>query len=164
MSEPYLGEIRLFGTTFAPKGWAFCEGQILPIAQNQALFAILGTTYGGNGQTTFALPDLRGRVPIHFGGTYQLGTAQGEAAHTLTVNEIPAHNHLVQGSTNAASNPAPTNNTWANSANLYGAAATTTMNPAAIANAGGSQAHSNMQPYLALNFCIALTGIFPTRN
>lgn len=166
MSEPYLGEIRLFANNFAPKGWALCQGQILSIQQNSALFSLLGTTYGGNGTTTFALPDLRGRVPIHFNSTFPLGAAQGEASHTLTNSEMPAHTHMASGSS-TASQPTPNNQVWGTdtSVNLYGTAtALTTMNAGAISTTGGSQAHSNMQPYLVLNYCIALQGIYPTRN
>ncbi|MGZ4107820.1 MAG: phage tail protein [Tumebacillaceae bacterium] len=165
MSEPYIGEIRLFGNTYAPRGWALCNGQILSIQQNAALFSLLGTTYGGNGQTTFALPDLRGRVPIHQNSSFPLGAVGGEATHTVTITEMPAHTHLVRGSTNAASTPDPTNATWANAENLYAAAtALTPMNGATITPTGGSQPHDNMQPYTAMNYCIALVGIYPSRN
>jgi microcystin-dependent protein len=165
MSEPYLAEIRLFPHNSVPRGWALCEGQILAIAQNQAVFSLLGTTYGGNGQTTFALPDLRGRVPVHFGSPLPLGQAQGEASHTLTTNEIAAHTHLTHGSSNPVSEISPQNNVWGMQNNLYGpATALALMNGAAISNTGGNLPHSNMQPYLALNFCIALEGIFPSRN
>jgi microcystin-dependent protein len=142
-----------------------CEGQILPIAQNQAVFSLLGTTYGGDGMTTFALPDLRGRVPVHSDSTLLLGQAQGEASHTLTTNEIAAHTHLASGSTNPVSEISPQNNVWGTQNNLYGPeAALALMNGAAISNSGGNLPHSNMQPYLTLNFCIALVGIFPSRN
>lgn len=166
MAEPYLGEIRLFANNFAPQGWVKCEGQILSIQQNTALFALLGTTYGGNGTTTFALPDLRGRVPIHFDSNFPLGEMQGEENHTLTVNEMPAHNHMVQAS-NASSATKPTSNLWGNlsAENQYGPAATLTpMNQGSVSTAGGSQPHTNMQPLLSLNFCIAIAGIFPPRN
>jgi microcystin-dependent protein len=167
MADPYLGEIRLFGTTYAPNGWAFCEGQILPIAQNQALFALLGTTYGGNGTSTFALPDLRGRVPIHFNGIFPLGNAQGEQSHTLTVTELPQHNHQVSGSSNNDDSTSPQSNTWGTQSQktpFLPPANLVQMNTAALTNAGGNQAHANMQPYQALNYCIALVGIFPSRN
>ncbi|MBL0386544.1 phage tail protein [Tumebacillus sp. ITR2] len=165
MSEQYLGEIRLFANGYAPRGWALCEGQILSIQQNAALFSLLGTTYGGNGQTTFALPDLRGRVPIHFNSNHPLGASQGEAAHTLISTEIPMHTHLAQGSSAAASDISPQNNVWATQSNLYGPASSLAlMNPESIAATGGSQPHNNMQPYLSVNFCIALVGIYPSRN
>jgi microcystin-dependent protein len=169
MPEPYLAEIRLFPYNSVPRGWMLCEGQILVIAQNQAVFSLLGTTYGGNGQTTFALPDLRGRVPINFGvtlaSTFPLGQAQGEASHTLTINEMPAHSHLAHGSSDPSTSISPQNNVWGIQNNLYGPAdALALMNGEAISNTGGNVPHSNMQPYLALNFCIALEGIFPSRN
>lgn len=173
MSEPFLGEIRIVGFNFPPKGWAFCNGQILAIAQNQALFAVLGTTYGGNGQTTFGLPNLQGRAPIHWGTqqggpSYDLGQSAGETAHTLISAEMPAHNHMLQGAS------APQNNNRSPSGNYLGSSsalnwfapppATTTLNPGTVAPAGGGQPHDNMQPYLVLNFIIALQGIFPSRN
>lgn len=167
MSEPYLGEIRLFANNFAPRGWAFCEGQILAINTNQALFSLLGTTYGGNGTTTFALPDLRGRVTVGYGSTYTLGTSSGEAAHTLTTNEIPQHVHQVQGSSTVPSSTFnPTGGVWGDSSGQFtqSTAALVQMSAQALATAGGSQPHSNMQPYLTLNYCIALEGIFPSRN
>jgi len=165
MSEPFIGEIRLFGGNYAPRGWMFCEGQILPIMTNQALYSLLGNVYGGDGVTTFALPDYRGRVPIHVSPSIPLGTAQGEAAHTLTVNEIPQHTHQVYGSSNPASASSPNGNIWADATNLYDPPATMVqMNPQAIAPAGGGQSHPNMQPYLSLNFTIAIEGIFPSRN
>ena len=165
MSEPFIGEIRMFSFNFPPRGWAFCNGQVLPINQNQALFSILGTTYGGNGQTTFALPNLQGRVPLHVGNGVDLGQATGEAAHTLIIQELPQHTH-VPVSGGAANTPTPTNalpgqNT---SQAFYSASPNTTMNPADVMPAGGSQPHDNMSPYLTLSFCIALQGIFPSRN
>ena len=169
MSDPYIGEIKLISFTYPPRGWAFCNGQILPIAQNQALFSILGTMYGGNGVTTFALPNMQGRVPIHQGvnqGVYTVGQAAGELAHTLTVNEMPAHLHpAVAQST--ASNPglSPAGAIWATAPNLaFAPAPNTTMNPAAVAPTGGSQPHENVPPYLVPNFAIALVGIYPSRN
>lgn len=166
MAEPYLGEVRLFGFGYAPRGWAQCNGQILPIAQNQALFSILGTTYGGNGQTTFALPDLRGRAPVYSGNGIVLGQSAGEETHTLIQSEMPMHNHLISGSSDAPSKPAVAGALWATqTANAYAQGNPDTIfKAAAISNAGGSQAHENRQPYLSLNFCIALTGIFPSRN
>ncbi len=171
MSEPFLGEIKVVSFNFPPKGWAFCNGQLLPINQNQALFSILGTTFGGNGQTTFALPNLQGRVPVHvgtgtFGNNIVLGESAGEAAHTLTVSEMPAHIHTVVASNQAPNAASLAGNTWASkSGNLpYAPTPNTTMSPAAIANTGSSQGHPNLSPYLVLNFVILLSGIFPSRN
>ena len=168
MAEPFLGEIRMTSFGFAPKGWARCEGQFLPINQNQALFALLGTTFGGNGQTTFALPDLRGRVPIHAGNSFTLGTRGGAASHTLTISEMPMHTHLVQATAAAATTNMPSNQAllaMSTAAQAYAPAGNLhAMAPDAVTNAGGSQAHTNMQPLLALNFCIALQGIFPSQN
>jgi microcystin-dependent protein len=166
MATPYLSEIRLVSFNFAPKGWALCNGQLLPINQNQALFALLGTTYGGNGTTNFALPNLQGRVPIHMGDGFTLGQTGGEAAHTLVVNEMPGHTHTPVGTNNAADRHSPVNHTWANAPgnNAYATVANASMNSTAISDAGGSESHQNMQPYLTLNFIIALTGIFPSQN
>jgi microcystin-dependent protein len=165
VSEQFLSEIRIMSFSFAPKGWAQCNGQLLPISQNQALFALLGTTYGGNGQTTFALPNLQNRVPMHQGGDYQLGQASGELTHTLTQAETPAHSHQAYGTTSDGDSPIPAGNFLASADNLYAPLAhATTLHPTTVGNAGGGQAHDNMQPYLVLNFCIALVGIFPTRN
>jgi microcystin-dependent protein len=167
MAEPFLSEIRIMSFVFAPKGWALCNGQLLPINQNQALFALFGTTYGGNGQTTFALPNLRGRTPIHF-GSITLGTAAGQEAHTVTQSEMPAHNHFVSGNNTAATTNTPGSATrLANSSpvNLYSAfSGVTTMDPGTILNVGGSQPHNNMQPYLVLSFCIALPDILPSHG
>lgn len=170
MAEPFLSEIRIFSFSFPPKGWALCDGQLMQINQNQALFSLLGTTYGGNGQTTFGLPDLRARVPFHTGNGHNLGERGGEVAHTLSINELPFHYHgapnaVVSGSANATQ-IAPANNFWANSgkSNYTTDAPNSAMSPQAIANVGGSQAHENQSPYLVLNFCIALQGIFPSRN
>ena len=173
MSEPYLAEIRIMSFNFAPKGWAMCNGQLLPINQNQPLFALLGTTYGGNGQTNFALPNLQGCVPIHFDGSHTQGEKAGEQAHTLSISEIPTHIHdfssnncVASASANATAGPA--NNYWANdgkTAYSTGAGiANGVMSPQTVSTVGGSQPHNNMQPYLVLNFCIALQGIFPSRN
>jgi microcystin-dependent protein len=168
MAEPFLAEIRLMSFGYAPRGWAMCNGQFLPINQNQALFSLLGTVYGGNGQTTFALPDLRGRVPIHFGSEHTLGEKGGEQAHTLTISELPTHLHA-ENATNtdiAANRTAiPSNNFLGPFNNLYAAGGNlTTLNPLTVGNSGGSQAHQNMQPFLTLTFCIALQGIFPSQN
>lgn len=166
MSEPFLGEVKIISWNFPPKGWAFCNGQLLPINQNQALFSILGTTYGGDGRVTFALPNLQGRMPVHVGNGIVLGEQGGETAHTLNISELPAHNHVPVGSnTNPPTAPAATGNLWsANNAKPFATSATGAMNPAGIAPTGGSQPHENMSPYLVLNFIIALQGIFPSRN
>jgi microcystin-dependent protein len=164
MAEPYLGEIRIFGFQFPPKGWALANGQLLSIQQNTALFSILGTTYGGNGTSNFALPNLQGTSPIHTGNGFNLGAKAGEANHQLTIAEIPAHTHQVKGSANAADQSSPANNFWAQGNNAYNSVFTGVMSPAAIAKAGQSQPHNNMPPYLVLNFAIALQGIFPSRN
>lgn len=165
MATPFLSEIRIFTFNFPPKGWAFCNGQFLPINQNQALFSLLGTTYGGNGQTTFALPDLRGRVPLHF-GAHTLGERAGQEAHTVIASEMPQHVHLARATNDAATTNIPTGALLASvSSNLYlTPAALVAMTPTAISTAGGSQPHENRQPYLVLSFCIALQGIFPSRN
>jgi microcystin-dependent protein len=166
MSEPFLSEIKIMSFNFPPRGWAQCNGQLLPINQNQALFSLLGTTYGGNGQTTFALPDMRGSIPLHFGGGFTLGQRAGQYAHTLTMSEMPAHNHFVNASTTATGGVANAlNNFLGGGNNVYHALGSlTTMNPATISNVGGSQPHTNTQPYLVLSFCIALQGIFPSQN
>ena len=167
MSTPFLSEIRIMAFDYAPQGWALCNGQILPINQNQALFALLGTTYGGNGQTTFALPDLRARIPMHFGGGHTLGEAGGQDNHTLTLAELPSHAHVLNASANLATSPAPAGRVLAQSvgAQLYAPAGNlAAMDPTSIANVGGSQAHENRQPFLTLTFCIALQGAFPSRN
>jgi len=167
MSEPFLAEIRLMSFNFAPKGWAMCNGQFLPINQNQALFALLGTTFGGNGQTTFALPDFRNKVPIHVGSGFTLGQAGGEQAHTLTQAEMPQHLHQVMASTLDASADTPANTLVLAKAGLDVYHAPTNlvaMEPGIVGNVGGSQAHLNMQPFLTITFCIALQGIFPSPN
>lgn len=163
MSEPFLAEIKILSFNFAPRGWALCNGQFLPINQNQALFALLGTTYGGNGQTTFALPDVRGRFPIHFGQGFNLGQAGGEIAHTLTISELPAHTHLPQANSNLASQGSPANNFWSGTG-AYAATPNTAMNAGGVLPTGGSQAHENRSPFLVLTFVIALQGIFPSQN
>jgi microcystin-dependent protein len=165
MSEPFLSEIKVVSFNFPPKGWALCNGQFLPINQNQALFALLGTTYGGNGQTTFALPNLRGRVPIHMDGSHTLGEAAGSTSVTVNIQQLPTHIHqLMATNTNGAlANPTnaflgAVNNAYTNAVSL------TTINPATVTSVGGSQPHNNMMPYLVLNFIIALQGIFPSQN
>ncbi|MGA9581390.1 MAG: tail fiber protein [Allosphingosinicella sp.] len=166
MAEPFLSEIRLFSFNFPPKGWAFCNGQLLPINQNQALFALLGTTYGGNGQTNFALPNLQGRCAMHEGAGFTLGQAGGEVAHTLTQSEMPQHLHFVQASTENGDTPVATGNMLGAFNNAYRAPGgnLVAIDPSTISNTGGSQAHTNMCPYLVINFCIALQGIFPSPN
>jgi microcystin-dependent protein len=167
MAEPFLSEIRIMSFVFAPKGWALCNGQLLPINQNQALFSLLGTTFGGDGRVNFALPDLRGRVPIHVGSGHTLGERGGEQAHTLSIAELPTHTHVLQGTTNSGAN-APSNSTVLATSNpqaVYIAPqAIQAMDPRVVGNTGGSQAHLNMQPFLTLSFCIALQGIFPSPN
>ncbi len=172
MAEPFLSEIRIFSFNFPPKGWAFCNGQLLPINQNQALFSLLGTTYGGNGQTNFALPNLRGRAPISFGSGFTLGEAAGSSAVTLNIQQLPTHPHTLNsnmcigGNVINAALGDPTNNYWANNGKNQYATNTfdSVMHPTAVTNVGGSQPHNNMQPYLVLNFCIALEGIFPSQT
>lgn len=166
MAEPFLSEIRIMGFDFAPKGWALCNGQLLPINQNQALFSLLGTTYGGDGRVNFALPDLRARVPLHMGAGFTLGQRGGEPSHTLTQSEMAAHIHFAQGSSTAGNSAPPGGNLLAATpALIYNPPpAATTLQPNTLGNTGGSQAHENMQPYLTLTFCIALQGIFPSRN
>ena len=176
MSTPYIGEIRMFGGNFAPVGWAFCDGQLLPIAENDALFALIGTTYGGDGQTTFALPDLRGRAPLHVTSGFALGQSGGVESVTLTSNQIPSHSHLVGASaalpppavtevditgipgTMVPASPAP-------KPKLYAAPGVTVpMAPNTVQMAGGSQPHDNMGPFLTINFIIALFGVFPSQS
>jgi microcystin-dependent protein len=165
MADPFLAEIRIMSFVFAPQGWAQCNGQLLPINQNQALFSLLGTTYGGNGQTNFALPDLRGQVPIHAGNGHIIGERAGEQAHTLTLSEMPTHTHVLNASSSAGDQPVSANSLLASAANLYSSPNNlTTLQPPSVTNVGGSQAHLNMQPFLTLSFCIALIGIFPSRN
>ena len=166
MAEPFMGEIRLFSFVYAPKFWAQCNGQFLPINQNQALFSLLGTTYGGNGQTTFALPDLRGRTPMGQGNGHVEGERAGEEFHILSIQELPTHVHTVNAAASDGGAPVP-NNTSALASFNNGYRQPTdlvALNPATIGNIGGSQAHENRQPFLTLNFCIALSGIFPSRN
>jgi microcystin-dependent protein len=168
MAEPFLGEIRIMSFVFAPKGWALANGQFLPINQNQALFSLLGTTYGGNGQTTFALPNLRGRAPMHVGGGHAQGEAAGTEAVTINIQQLPTHLHTLNATDTVATTGVPSNTVMlarSTPQNVYGPPSNlVAMNPAAVSNVGGSQAHPNMQPYLVLSFCIALQGIFPSRN
>jgi len=164
MGTTFVSEIKIISFNFAPKGWAFCNGQLLPINQNQALFSLLGTTFGGDGRVNFALPNLQGRVPIHFGNGHVLGESAGEIAHTLNISEMPAHNHLLMASTDAPTVPIVTGNALAGSYIFGPLASPVTMQPATVANAGGSQPHTNVQPFLTLNFCIALVGAFPSQN
>jgi len=173
MSEPFLAEVRMVGFNFAPRGWAFCDGQILPINQNQSLYSLLGTTYGGDGRTTFALPDLRGRTPIHVGrsnggGDHRLGQKSGEETHTLAANEMPEHTHTLRASSADANTVVTSGHVLARTtaADIYRDQASNLVNLASgtVTNVGGGQTHDNMQPYLAVNFCIALQGLFPSRN
>lgn len=165
MSEPFLAEIRIVGFNFAPRGWAFCDGQILPINQNQSLYSLLGTTYGGDGRTSFALPDLRGRTPIHVENSHPQGQKGGEENHTLTANEMPAHAHSLTIENAEGGNSPGSSLTNSKFETRYtSVAGNEQMDSESISNAGGGQAHDNMQPSLALNFCIALQGLFPSRN
>lgn len=163
MAEPFLSEIRIMSFGFAPKGWALCDGQLLPINQNQALFSLLGTTFGGDGRVNFALPDLRARTPIHVGSGHTLGERGGEQAHTLSIAELPQHAHQAMGSPTAGSAAPAVSNLLGSASNVYApAAGLVALNASSVANTGGSQAHLNMQPFLTLNFSIALQGIFPS--
>lgn len=164
MAEPFLSEIRLMSFDFAPRGWALCNGQLLPINQNQGLFSLLGTTFGGDGRVNFALPDLRGRVPIHVGSGHTLGERGGTPFHTLSVAELPTHTHTVNASATPGDTAVPGGTVLANSpSRLYRDASNlTSLRPGSISNIGGSQAHLNMQPFLTISFCIALQGIFPS--
>lgn len=177
MADPFVGEIRIFPFNFAPKGWAFCDGQLLPLSQNTALFSLLGTTYGGNGKTNFALPDLRGMAPMHPGqgpglSPHDLGETSGSDTVTLISSELPAHSHQVRGNAGEGSKESPDSALWANprgrrSGNIYTNDLTTdlkSMSYQAIAPTGGSQPHNNLQPYLTFYFCIALQGVFPPRS
>jgi microcystin-dependent protein len=167
MAQPYVGEIRMFAGNFAPAGWMFCEGQLLPISENETLFQLIGTTYGGDGQSTFALPDLRGRIPIHQGNGSILAETGGAEEVTLTVQQIAAHSHALLGSGNNVGGPAPASQVPATipifGVRAYGAdAPRTNLQPAAVGSVGGSQPHTNFQPYLCVDFIISLFGIFPT--
>lgn len=172
MSEPFLAEVRIVAFNFAPRGWAFCDGQILPINQNQSLYSLLGTTYGGDGRTTFALPDIRGRSPIHVGradgAEHLLGEKSGEETHTITVNEMPQHDHILRATSVDGNQVNPVGHILARTVSLLYRQNPPTIGAniqtSTITNVGGGQAHDNMQPYLALNYCIALQGLFPSRN
>ncbi len=174
MSEPFVGEIRMFGGNFAPRGWAFCDGQLLAVSQNDALFSLFGTIYGGDGRTTFGLPDLRGRIPIHAGtgpglSNRRLGAKSGKETETITVDELPNHNHTISGN-NASGNSAVPTGHFARDAtanNLYVtalSATTSTMHPNMLTGNGGSRTHNNLMPFLCVNFIVALFGIYPSRN
>jgi microcystin-dependent protein len=166
MAQPYVGEIRMFAGNFAPAGWMFCEGQLLPISENETLFQLIGTTYGGDGESTFALPDLRGRIPLHMGGGFILAETGGAEEITLTVNQIPAHTHPALASGSQASDPSPGNQVVAESRpgslQYFQDVPNTNMSPNAITSVGGSQPHTNFQPFLCVNFIISLFGIFPS--
>jgi microcystin-dependent protein len=167
MAQPYVGEIRMFAGNFAPAGWMFCEGQLLPISENETLFQLIGTTYGGDGQSTFALPDLRGRIPVHQGNGFVLAETGGAEEITLTVQQMPAHGHPFLGTAALATTNAPTNNAVAQSTGStifpYGTdQPLTTLSPSTISPVGGSQPHTNFQPYLCVDFIISLFGIFPS--
>ena len=165
MAEPFLSEIRIMSFGFPPKGWALCNGQLLPINQNQALFSLLGTTYGGDGRVNFGLPNLQGRVPIHMGSGHTLGERGGEQGHTLSISELPQHVHSVNAQDASGTLGNPKSNLLAQVSNAYTAPGNlTSLSPATVANVGGSQAHLNMQPFLVLNFSIALQGIFPSQT
>jgi microcystin-dependent protein len=165
MAEPFLSEMRLMSFGFAPKGWALANGQLLPINQNQALFSLLGTTFGGDGRVNFALPDLRGRVPIHVGAGHTLGERGGEQARTLSIQELPQHTHPAVATSQDGNTNLPPNSIFATAANVYRSAQSLIgIQPTTVTNVGGSQAHLNMQPFLTLSWCIALQGIFPSPN
>jgi microcystin-dependent protein len=165
MAQPYVGEIRMFAGNFAPAGWMFCEGQLLPISENETLFQLIGTTYGGDGESTFGLPDLRGRLPVHQGNGFILAESAGTEEVTLTVPQMPAHTHAAFASSNAASSPSPTGNVVGKSTQIdafINAVPGTPLSPSAISPVGGSQPHTNFQPYLCVDFIISMFGIFPS--
>lgn len=165
MAQPYVGEVRMFAGNFAPAGWMFCEGQLLPISENETLFQLIGTTYGGDGQSTFALPDLRGRIPLHQGNGFILAETGGAEEITLTVNQIAAHSHPLLASTDQTNTLNPGGNVIGaplTATPLFAAAPSTNLGPQAISSVGGSQPHTNFQPYLCINFIISLFGLFPS--
>jgi len=168
MSSPFIGEIRMFGGNFAPVGWAFCDGSLIPISENDALFNLIGTTYGGDGQNTFALPDLRSRIPLHVGPGFALGQSGGVESVTLTTSQIPAHSHVPQANNAAGTQVGPDNGVWASTSpalnNYSNVAPSVSMDPAAIGPSGGSQPHDNMVPFLVINFILSLFGIFPSQT
>ena len=162
--EPFVGEIRVFSFGFVPRGWAACDGQMLQVRDHQALYSVMGNTYGGDGKINFAMPNLNGRAPVHPGQGITRGQAGGEEKHTLSVAEMPAHTHQVSGDSAAANYFIPVDKVWAASPNKpFATAPNTTLDPSVISNAGGNQAHTNMQPYLVVQYCIAVIGIFPPR-
>lgn len=166
MSSPFVGEIRMFGGNFAPAGWAFCSGQLLAIAENDTLFALIGTTYGGDGQTTFALPDLQGRLPMHQGNSHVIGEQSGVESVTLTTQQIPSHNHVPRAVAGNGNQATPQNGVWAGvTTSIYTTnAPNLAMNPSLVGGGGGSQPHDNLMPYLAISFIISLFGIFPSQT
>jgi len=165
VSDPYIGEIRMVGFNFAPVGWTFCNGQLLPISEYDALFNLIGTTYGGDGESTFAVPNLAGRIPLHMGSGHVIGQVAGQEAVTLTTGQLPPHTHSANASSNAATATSPAGNVWASWGDgQYGVTADAPMSPTAIAAAGGGLSHENRPPFLALNFVICLSGIFPSQN
>jgi len=167
MAQPYVGEIRMFAGNFAPSGWLFCQGQLLPIVENEVLFALIGTSYGGDGQSTFALPDMRGRLPIHQGSGFTLAEAGGAEEVSLNVNQIPSHNHVMHASTAEGHSNSPHGHVWATTPTpsyQTGGASLTAMPAQTLSLAGGSQPHSNLMPYLCINFIISLFGIFPSQT
>jgi microcystin-dependent protein len=162
--DPFLGEIMITGFSWAPTGWAFCNGQTLQISQNSALYSLLGIAFGGDGRTTFALPNLQGRIPLGMSSLFPIGNATGEASHTLTISEIPSHNHYAAANGANADVASPAGNIWARGDGAYGPGADTAMNPAAVSHTGGGLPHPNLQPSLVVNFVIATTGIYPPRS
>jgi microcystin-dependent protein len=165
VSDPYIGEIRMVGFNFAPMGWTFCNGQLLPIIENDALFSLIGTTYGGDGQNTFAVPNLSGRIPLHAGSGSDLGQIAGQEAVTLTTSQLPPHSHSANASSNAATTTSPAGNVWASWGDgQYGVTADAPMSPTAITEAGGGLPHENRPPFLAINFVICMSGIYPSQN
>ena len=165
MAEPFIAEIRMMSFNFPPKGWAFCNGQLLPINQNQALFSLLGTTFGGDGRVNFGLPNLQGRTPMHMGSSHTLGELGGEYAHTLSISELPTHTHIANATNTNGALAVPAGNVLGAVNNAYSPlAASTALVAGTISNVGGSQAHQNMQPFLTINFSIALQGIFPSQT